>query len=76
MTFAVSADRESLSQIAHWLRESVHPQAVISVGMQPALVAGVYMRTPNKVFDLSLRGALSGQHGALVKELETYRGRR
>jgi len=73
MTFAVTADRESLSQLVHWLRTSVHAQAVISVGLQPALVAGVYMRTPNHVHDFSLRAALARSHEALVKELEVSR---
>jgi hypothetical protein len=76
MTFAVTADRESLGQLVQWLRASVHPQAVISVGLQPALVAGVYVRTPNHVHDFSLRTVLKSQHGALVKELETLRGSR
>jgi F0F1-type ATP synthase delta subunit len=75
MTFAVSADRESLQQIASWLRQSIHPQAVIAVGLQPALIAGVYLRTPNHVHDLSMRAALSGGHDVLVKELETLSGR-
>lgn len=76
MTFAVEADRESLVLLAQWLRESVHPQAVLAVGLQPGLVAGVYLRTPNKVLDMSLRGALAGSHDVLVKELETYRAGR
>jgi F0F1-type ATP synthase delta subunit len=66
MTFAVVADRESLEQLANWLRTSVHRQAVIRVGLQPALVAGVYLRTPNHVRDLSLRAALSSSHDLLV----------
>ena len=74
MTFAVEADRESLGQLVQWLRESVHPQAVIDVGLQPALVAGVYLRTPNHIHDLSLRAKLQGSRDVLVKELETYRG--
>lgn len=74
MTFAVQSDPESLQQIVQWLRTSVHPQAVISVGLQPSLVAGVYLRTPNHVRDLSLRTLLSGQHDVLVKELEALRG--
>lgn len=76
MTFAVEADTASLGRLADWLRTSVHPQAVISVGLQPSLVAGVYMRLPNKVLDLSLRGALAGSHDALVQELEAYRAGR
>jgi hypothetical protein len=74
MTFATEADRESLQQLAKWLRESIHPQVVIAVGLQPALVAGVYLRTPNHVHDLSLRAALKGSRGVLTKELEALRG--
>lgn len=73
MTFAVPADRDTLQQLAAWLRASVHPQAVISDGLQPSLVAGVYLRTPNHVHDLSLRAMLDGSHDVLIKELETLR---
>lgn len=73
MTFAVPADGESLQQIAKWLRDSVHPQTVIDVGLQPALIAGAYIRTQNHVHDLSLRAALADGHDLLVKELETLR---
>lgn len=74
MTFSVPADGQSLQQIAKWLRESIHPQTVIDVGLQPALVAGVYLRTPNHVMDLSLRAALDGHREDLARELETIRG--
>lgn len=74
MTFATPADRESLQQLAQWLRSSVHPQAVIAVGLQPGLVGGVYVRTPNQVYDLSLRAKLQGSRGVLIKSLEALRG--
>lgn len=74
MTFAVTADRESLEQLAAWLRESIHPQAIISVGLQPALVAGVYLRTPNRVMDLSVRAMLEDSHEKLTKQLGALRG--
>jgi hypothetical protein len=73
MTFAVEADPESLQQLAQWARDSVHPHALLAIGLQPALVAGVYLRTPNHVHDLSMRGMLEGQQTMLVKELETLR---
>ncbi len=76
MTFAVEADGESLQQLAQWLRAQIHPQAVIDVGLQPALIAGVYLRTPNRVQDLSLREALRGGHQLLVNDLEALRGSR
>ncbi len=74
MTFAVEADPESLGQLAQWVRESVHPQAIIATGLQPALVAGVYLRTPNHVHDLSLRAKLKNSRDLLVKELGAARG--
>ena len=74
MTFAVTADIESLQKLTEWVRATIHPQAIIAVGLQPALVAGVYLRTPNHVHDLSMRSALEGRHGLLVDELEALRG--
>lgn len=76
MTFAVVADYESLQKIAEWLRSSIHPQAVIEVGIQPRLIAGVHMRTPNHLHDMTLRHAFDGRRDVLFKELEALRGKR
>lgn len=70
MTFATVADRESLSELADWARRSVHPLALIVVGLQPDLVGGVYVRTPNHVHDLSVRAQLAGHRDILIKEME------
>lgn len=67
MAFASTADRESLQKIAAWLRDSIHPQAVIAVGLQPELVGGTYIRTTNHVYDFSLRAKLTG-HRHLIRE--------
>lgn len=69
MTFAVEADAESLAELTQWLRTSIHPQAVIDVGLQPGLVAGVYLRTPNHIHDLSLRTALRRGRDLLAREI-------
>lgn len=76
MTFAVEADAASLQQIALWLRQEIDPHAVVAVGLQPGLVAGVYLRTPNHVHDLSLRGKLAEQRAVLSQELGALRGNR
>lgn len=73
MTFAGVADRESLEQLTAWVRDSVHSQALVAVGVQPSLVGGVHIRTPNKIHDLSLRHAFDGRHDALVQQLEALR---
>lgn len=70
MTFAADADPDSLRQLVTWLRTEVHPQALISVGLQPSIVGGVYMRTPNHVHDFTLRSLLAGKHEAILHELE------
>ena len=70
MTFAAPADQESLEKLASWLRQSVHPRAVISVGLQPGLIGGVYVRTTNHVHDLSVRAQLAGRSDLLIKEIE------
>jgi F0F1-type ATP synthase delta subunit len=74
MTFAVTADPESLQQLAQWARTTIDPHAVIAVGLQPGLVAGVYLRTPNHVHDFSLRAMLKSSRGKLVEELGALRG--
>lgn len=74
MTFAVVADPDSLQQLVAWVRESVHPQTVIEAHLQPALVAGMYLRTQNHVFDMSVRNALKAKRGELEKELGALRG--
>jgi Xaa-Pro aminopeptidase len=74
MTFAVTADPESLQQLAQWARTNIDKHAVIAVGLQPGLVAGVYLRTPNHVHDFSLRAMLQSGRGKLVEELGALRG--
>lgn len=75
ITFATVADGESLQYLAKWVREALHPQAIMTVGIQPALVAGAYVRTPNHVYDMSLRAKLAGHHDLLARELEALSGK-
>lgn len=74
MTFAITVDRKSLEELAEWLRAEINPQVVIEVGLQPGLVAGVYVRTSNHVHDLSLRTALKDGRSVLAKELGVLYG--
>jgi len=74
LTFAVDADTESLSKLVAWLRQEIHPQALISVGLQPGLVGGVYVRTPNHVHDFSLRSHLQTKRDIMIREIEALMG--
>lgn len=71
MTFAATADQDSLRRLADWVRSEIHPQAVIAIGLQPGLLGGVYLRTANQVHDLSLKSQLVGKRDLLIKQLET-----
>jgi len=69
MTFATVADPESLQKLVDWIRQEIHPQALLHVGLQPALVGGVYLRTPNHIHDFSLRQLLADKRSIIVDEL-------
>lgn len=70
LTFASQVDDDSLREIVKWLRQSVHRQAVVSIGLQPGLIGGVYMRTTNRVYDLSVRKSLEANRGLLVQQIK------
>jgi len=70
MTFATEVDPESMQSITAWVRRELHPQALISVGLQPSLIAGVYVRTPNHVHDLSVRSFMKDSRQLIVDALD------
>jgi F0F1-type ATP synthase delta subunit len=70
MTFAVDADPESIQKLVSWMRDNAHPQTLLSIGLQPALVGGMYMRTPNHVHDFTMKALFSGKHAALTDKIE------
>ena len=74
MIFASEVDSQSLGSLIRWFRESTHPQAITVIGFQPSLVAGVYVRTPNHIYDLSLKAAFKKGRSLLIEKLEEVRG--
>lgn len=70
ISFATEPPSRIIEQVLVWLRENIHPHALLQVGLQPSIAAGCVLRTPNKVFDMSLRRHLEGQRsylGELIK---------
>lgn len=70
MTFASETDPESMGQLMAWVRRELHPQALVSVGVQPSLIGGVYVRTPNHVHDFSLRAHMKDSRKIIVDALD------
>lgn len=67
ISFAVEPSPKALEKILLWVRQNVHPQALLQIGLRPGIAAGCMLRTTNKVFDMSLRSNLEQQSGYLIQ---------
>lgn len=67
LSFAAEPSPKALERILIWLRENIDAHALVRVGLQPSIAAGCVLRTPNKIFDMSLRAHLEKQEDYLVK---------
>lgn len=67
ISFAVEPSPKALEKILEWVRQNIHPQTLLQVGLQPAIAAGCMLRATNKVFDMSLRSNLQKQSDYLTQ---------
>ncbi|HVX58433.1 MAG TPA: F0F1 ATP synthase subunit delta [Candidatus Saccharimonadales bacterium] len=67
ISFAAEPTPKILERIISWFRENIHPNTLVVVGLQPNIAAGLVVRTPNKIFDLSMQSYLKSQEDYLVK---------
>ena len=69
MSFAAEPMPAFTAKLVGWLRANIHPHTLLQPGLQPSIAVGCEVRTPNRVFDFSLRRHLSGQRAALQQAL-------
>lgn len=67
ISFAAEPSPKALEKLVVWIRNNIHPQALIQVGLQPSIAAGCFLRTPNQTFDMSLRANLKKSEPQLLK---------
>lgn len=67
ISFAAEPQPKFIDQILTWLRNNIDQHLLLQVGLQPTIAAGCVVRTPNKVFDLSLRSYLKQQEPYLER---------
>jgi F0F1-type ATP synthase delta subunit len=67
ISFAAEPPVKALEQILSWFRTNIHPQLLLQVGLQPMIAAGCVLRTPNRVFDMSLRSYIKTQEPYLAQ---------
>lgn len=55
-----------------WVRQNLHPQLLLRIGLQPSIGAGAMVRSTNRYFDFSLRQRFTQQRGLLIDKLREH----
>jgi len=69
ISFGAEPSSAFVEKLMNWLRGEIHPELLLTIGLQPTLGVGCIVRTTNKYFDLSLRQNLLGKHDLLKTKL-------
>lgn len=69
MSFASEPSAAFMAKLVTWLRQNIHPQVLVRIGLQPSVAAGCVLRTANKEYDFSLRQSLLNKKDILIAEL-------
>lgn len=69
MSFSTDPSPAFVEKLMAWLRANIHPQVLLTVGLQPNIGAGCVVRSSNKTFDFSLRQDFAGKRDMLVEQL-------
>ena len=69
ISFSVDPPGPYVQKIVNWLRQNIHPNILVRVGLQPNIGAGCVVRTANKSFDFSLRRFFDSKHEFFMQKL-------
>ncbi len=58
-----------IEKLMTWLRREVHPQILLTIGLQPTIGAGCMIRSTNHYFDFTLRHKFDAQRDMLIEKL-------
>lgn len=70
ISFAAEPSPKVTETILGWLRSNVHRHVLLRIGLQPSIAVGCILRTPNKVFDLSLKSSFDRQKPFFVEVIK------
>lgn len=71
MSFSAEPSSLFIQKLTTYIRENIHPQALVQIGLQPTIGAGFMLRTTNKYYDFSLRTALKSKKDILMQHIRT-----
>lgn len=66
ISFGADPTAAFIEKLMIWLRLELHPQILLTIGLQPNIGAGCVVRSTNKYFDLSLRQAFTNKRELLL----------
>lgn len=69
MSFSIDPPGTYVQKIVAWMRQNIHPQVLVTVGLQPTIGAGCIVRTTNKIFDFSLREYFVEKRGFFIEKM-------
>lgn len=69
MSFSAEPSANFLERLMAWLRREIHPQLLLTVGVQPTIAAGCIVRSTNKYFDFSIRRNFTDKGDLLIQQL-------
>ncbi len=67
ISFSADPAPAFMERLMDWLRREIHPQVLVTIGVQPTIAAGCIVRGPNKYFDFSLRQDLAAKRDILLQ---------
>lgn len=71
MSFSADPSPLFTQRLISWLRQNIHPDLLLQVGLQPTIGAGTVVRTTNKYFDLSLREFFNQKKAVLLAKMRS-----
>jgi hypothetical protein len=70
LSLAADPSAAFIDKIISWLRQNIHPQLLLKIGLEPSIGAGCIVRTTNKQFDFSLRQRFIDSRKLLIQKIQ------
>lgn len=69
ISFASDPPASVLDRLITWIRNEIHPQLVLNIGVRPAIVGGCVIRTKAEIFDFSFAKGIEENSAELAETL-------
>lgn len=69
ISFSADPPVNFIEKLMTWLRREIHPNVLMTVGLQPTIGAGCMVRSTNKIFDFTLRQKFAANRDLLLQKM-------